>query len=903
MREGISGVKRGFRMAAASLVPADLQEVIGVRPNKANNYAEWVGLYDTRTDIDYANMRATLADFANKPLISVLMPTYNPKIDWLVEAIESVRKQIYPNWEMCIADDASSNAGVRDILQQYAKLDPRIKVVLRPENGHISAASNSALELVTGTWVALLDHDDLLPDHALFWVAQTINAHPDARLIYSDEEKINEQGRRFDPYFKCDWNPDLFYSHNMFSHLGVYQTALIRQLGGFREGFEGSQDYDLALRCIEQIKPSQIIHIPRVLYQWRMHAESTAQSAGAKPYAMLAGERAINEHFERTGVKGSVKLIGLGYEATYAIPDLQPLVSIIIPTRNGLQLLKQCLNSIFTKTTYNQYELIIVNNGSDDVATLDYLKMLDAGPQHGKAVRVIHDDGPFNYSRLNNQAAQQAKGSILVLLNNDIEVISPDWLTQMVSHALRPGIGAVGAKLWYPNDTLQHSGVTLGVGGLAAHAHRLFPKGTTGYFGRAILAQNYSAVTGACLAIRKDIYQQVGGLNEVELAVAYNDVDFCLRVREAGYRNVWTPLAELYHFESATRSTDLTETNKARLDAEVAYMKQRWGALLQNDPAYSPNLTLNCEDFTHAWPPRVPVLAQHPNAATFMQKPVPQDRIAKTLHAIKKDGFGLEIGPSHNPIAPKKTGYNVHVLDHATADELRVKYTGHPVNLNNIEEVDFVWRGEPLTELIGREHCYDWIIASHVIEHVTDLVGFLRQCEKLLAPGGSISLVVPDKRFCFDYYRTLSNTGDALQAFTENRVRHSPGTVFDHFANESKMGENTITWAEHDRGDIQMTHSFEKAERFWKDALKNDKYIDAHSWRFTPSSFRIILNDLQRLGLTDLAELSSFDTAGFEFWITLGKRQPNAVIYDRQALNRKMMQELGAGISCLKTSK
>jgi O-antigen biosynthesis protein len=898
MREGISGVKRGFRMAAAS---TELPEAIGIRPNKANNYAEWVRLYDTRSDTDCANMRATLADFANKPLISVLMPTYNPNVDWLVEAIESVRKQIYPYWELCIADDASPNPNVRDILQRYAKLDPRIKVVIRPKNGHISAASNSALELVAGEWVALLDHDDVIPDHALFWLAHTINAEPEARLMYSDEEKINEHGRRFDPYFKCDWNPDLFYSHNMFSHLGVYQTALIRQLGGFRLGFEGSQDYDLALRCIEQIKPSQIVHIPHVLYQWRMHAESTAQSAGAKPYAMLAGERAINEHFKRTGVSGSVKLIGLGYEATYAVPDLQPLVSIIIPTRNGLQLLQQCLYSVFTKTTYKQYEIIIVNNGSDDVATLDYLRMLNASPQHGIEVRVIHDDGPFNYSRLNNQAVQQAKGSILVLLNNDIEVISADWLTQMVSHTLRPGIGAVGAKLWYPNNTLQHSGVILGVGGLAAHAHRHFPKGTTGYFGRAILAQNYSAVTGACLAIRKDIYQQVGGLNEVELAVAYNDVDFCLRVREAGYRNVWTPLAELYHHESATRSTDLTETNKARLDAELGYMKHRWGALLQNDPAYSPNLTLNCEDFTHAWPPRVPELPQHPNAAAFLPKQMPQDRIAKTLYSINKDGLGLEIGPSHNPIASKKAGYKVHVLDHAAADELRVKYTGHSVNLNNIEEVDFVWRGEPLTELIGRNHCYDWIIASHVIEHVTDLVGFLRECEKLLTPNGVISLVVPDKRFCFDYYRTLTNTGDALQAFTENRVRHSPGTVFDHFVNESKMGENANTWSEHDKGDIQMTHSFEKAERFWKEALKNDTYIDAHSWKFTPSSFRIILNDLQRLGLTELAELGGFETVGFEFWITLGKRQPNSVIYDRQALNRKMVQELGASTNCLKS--
>ncbi len=888
-REGIQGIKRGFRLAAQSTQAVAPHFFTG-----NNDYAEWVRQFDTLTDATRANMRATQASFAHQPLISVLMPTYNPKAEWLIEAIESVRGQIYPHWELCIADDASPDATVRPILERYAKLDPRIKIVFRPQNGHISAASNSALELVTGEWIALLDHDDILPEHALFWVAHAINAQPEARMIYSDEDKTDENGRRFDPYFKSDWNPDLFYSHNMFSHLGVYHTALFRQVGGFRQGFEGAQDYDLALRCIEQIKPSQICHIPRVLYQWRVHAESTALSADSKPYAMIAGERAINEHFQRTGVDGSAKLIGFGYQASYKLPVTLPLVSIIIPTRNGVALLKQCIDSIVAKTTYSNYEILVVDNGSDDAATLAYLQELAKTPNY----RILQDARPFNYSRLNNDAVQQAKGEIIALLNNDIEVISPEWLSEMVSHALRPGVGAVGAKLWYPNNTLQHGGVTLGVGGVAAHAHRLMPKDSLGYFGRAALSQSFSAVTAACLVIRKATYQQVGGLNEVELAVGYNDVDFCLRVREAGYRNVWTPLAELYHHESATRGSDLTPANKARLDTEVAYMKQRWGALLQNDPAYSPNLTLGGDDFSFAWPSRAPALPEHPNLVAYMPPATPVDRVAKTMHALKKDGLGLEIGPSHNPMAPKKAGYNVHVLDHATAEELRVKYTGHPVNLENIEEVDFVWRGEPLSQLIGREHCYDWIVASHVIEHVTDVVGFLQQCEKLLAPGGVISLVVPDKRFCFDYYRTLSNTGDALQAYTEKRVRHTPGTVFDHFSNASKMGD-AITWGQQDSGDIRMVHTLDEAEQYWKQALDNNEYIDAHSWKFTPSSFRIILNDLQKLGLTELAEVASFDTLGFEFWITLGKRRSDSVIYDRQALSRSMVREIGASTACL----
>jgi glycosyltransferase involved in cell wall biosynthesis len=597
-REGLSGIKRGIRIAQTrgKVIP-----VAGSDAFDRNDYSEWVRRYDTLDEVKRVKLQTLCDGLTAKPKISVLMPTYNPKPEWLIEAIESVREQIYPNWELCIADDASSDPAIRPILEKYLKLDQRIKIVLREKNGHISEASNSALGLATGQWTALLDHDDLLPKHALFWVAHCINNHFGTRLIYSDEDKIDEHGGRSSPYFKSDWNQDLFYSHNMFSHLGVYETELVKSIGGFRKGFEGAQDYDLALRCIEAIEPKQIQHIPRVLYHWRVHAESTAMSADSKPYAMIAGERAINEHLQRISTEGSVKLIGYGYEAKYKLPTALPLVSIIIPTRNGLTLLKRCIDSIFSKTTYTNFEILVVDNGSNDPATISYLKNSTVNSK----IRVIREDSPFNYSRLNNLAVEQATGEIIALLNNDIEVISPEWLSNMVSHALRPEIGAVGAKLWYANDTLQHGGITLGVGGVAGHAHRQMPKGHSGYFGRAALIQNFSAVTAACLVIRKSTYLQVGGLNEVELAIGYNDVDFCLRVREAGYRNVWTPLAELYHHESATRGSDQTSTNKARLDKEVLYMKQRWGTLLLNDPAYSPNLTLNGDDFSYAWPPRI----------------------------------------------------------------------------------------------------------------------------------------------------------------------------------------------------------------------------------------------------------------------------------------------------------
>ena len=600
-REGFAGIRRGVRMVVASR---------GITPTRApegcdrNDYAEWIRRYDTLTDEMRASMYTRIASCTHKPLISVVLPTYNPKPEWLIEAIESVRTQIYPHWELCIADDASTDKAIRHILERYARADARIKVVFREQNGHISAASNSALELVTGEWVALLDHDDLMSEHALFWVAEAIQKNPEARLIYSDEDKIDESGKRFDPYFKCDWNVDLFYSHNMICHLGVYRADILNSIGGFRVGLEGAQDYDLALRCIERIGKKQIHHVARVLYHWRMHTESTAQSADTKPYAMLAGERALNEHFQRQTINAKAKLVEYGYRVRYALPDCPPMVSLIILTRNGLQLIRPCVESILEKTTYRNYEILIVDNGSDDPATLQYLNAL----QTRARIRVVRDDRAFNYSALNNMAVRLARGEIVGLLNNDLEVVSPDWLSEMVSIALQPRVGAVGARLWYPNETLQHGGVIIGLGGLAGHFHKNLPRRHGGFVGRACLIQGLSAVTGACLVIRKVIYEEVGGLNETDLPVAFNDVDFCLRVQGVGYRNVWTPYAELYHHESATRGYEDTPLKQARFAKEAQYMKQRWGDQLLNDPAYSCNLTLGHEDCSLAWPPRVELM-------------------------------------------------------------------------------------------------------------------------------------------------------------------------------------------------------------------------------------------------------------------------------------------------------
>jgi O-antigen biosynthesis protein len=575
-------------------------------------YPSWLKLFGTLTDVIHTRLRDNVRGFKIQPLVSIVMPVHNPELAWLDQALGSVQSQIYTRWELCIADDASSDPAVRTALEKWVKADKRIKVIFRSQNGHISAASNSALNLAQGEWVALLDHDDVLAKDALYWVVDTINRQPDCKLIYSDEDKIDALGAQLEPYFKCGWNQDLFYSQNLFSHLGVYQAALVHEVGGFRVGFEGAQDYDLALRCIEHVEPAQVQHVARVLYHWRIHAYSTAHHTNAKPYAMLAGERAINEHLARRGLDAKAEYIGHGYRVRYALPAALPLVSLIIPTRNGLKLLRQCVESILAKTTYANFEIIVMDNGSDDRATLRYLDELALKPN----VRIVRDARPFNYSALNNAAVKLASGSVVGLINNDIEVISPDWLTEMVSHALRPEVGAVGARLWYSDDTLQHAGVVLGIHGVAGHVHRFLPRGNVGYCGRAALIQSFTAVTGACLVVRKALYEAVGGLNEVELQVACNDIDFCLRLREAGYRNIYTPYAELYHHESASRGFDDTPEKQARSAKEVAYMHQRWGDALRNDPAYSPNLTLDAEDFSLAWPPRVAPIAQSPIAST-----------------------------------------------------------------------------------------------------------------------------------------------------------------------------------------------------------------------------------------------------------------------------------------------
>ncbi len=571
--------------------------------DNAHDYMAWVLKYGNPSVEQVSSIKEEMTTWQDAPKIAILMPVYNPEKACLENAIESVLNQYFTNFELCIADDASTEPYVREILQAASQKDSRIKIVFREQNGHISEASNSALALVDAEFVALMDHDDLLTPDALYWVAKTIMQQPDVQLIYSDEDKMDLQGQRYAPYFKPDWNPELFLSHNFICHLGVYKTKKVRSIGGFDSSFDGAQDYDLALRYVDQLSAKQIVHIPRILYHWRAVEGSTAHGVHEKPYAEEKIAKAVLsalEHKQRPAeVINHEKLPGT-LRVRYLLPDKLPLVSIVIPTRNGFNLLHRCIESIFSKTNYANYELIIIDNGSDDFITLRYLQRL----QHDNRVTVIRDESPFNYSALNNKAVLQAKGEIIALLNNDLEVINDDWLDEMVGFAQHSEIGAVGAKLYYPNDTIQHAGVIVGLGGVAGHSHKHFPRDNPGYCGRLLLTQNLTAVTAACLVLRKEVYNAVGGLDEKNLSVAFNDVDFCLRIREQGFLNVWTPYAEMYHYESATRGYEDTPEKQARFTQEVGYMQQRWGESLLIDPAYNPNLTVEREDFSFAWPPR-----------------------------------------------------------------------------------------------------------------------------------------------------------------------------------------------------------------------------------------------------------------------------------------------------------
>ncbi len=540
------------------------------------------------------------------PLISICVPLYNTPETFLRELLDSVLNQTSGCWQLCLADASDDrHENVQRIVEKYRKgkngqPDERI-LYTKVENKGISANTNAAAALATGEYLALADHDDVLAPHAVYMMQQAIRT-TEADFLYSDEALFKKSIQRPTVgHFKPDYAPDYLLCCNYICHLAVFRRSLFGQVGGERPEFDGSQDHDLFLRLLEQVPPEKICHVPHVLYYWRVHAASTSGGVEAKPYVAQAAKKALAEHLERTGQQGTVTdgLFPSTYRVVWQLNE-EPLVSILIPSKDHTEDLEKCLASIYGKTEYKNFEVIVIENNSTDPQTFDYYRQL---PERYDRCQVVYykGEGGFNFSAINNFGRKAAKGDYLLLLNNDVEVITPEWLTELVRQASRPGAAACGAMLYYPDDTIQHAGIITGLGGYAGHSHKYHKRGGSGYMFRMATVQDFSAVTAACLLVRASVYDDLGGLDE-GYAVAFNDVDFCLRIREKGWRILWSPYAQLYHYESKSRGLDeKDQQKKARFSSEQQRLTDRFGRTeLISDPYYNPSLTLDREDFSES---------------------------------------------------------------------------------------------------------------------------------------------------------------------------------------------------------------------------------------------------------------------------------------------------------------
>lgn len=558
------------------------------------DYGEW---YDLTKPTEEELKRQRETTLPSEPLLSVVIPAYKTPEKYLREMLDSILAQTYKNWEVCLVNGSPAGEGkiVERVMAEYTARDSRFHYKDLGENLGISGNTNAAIEMASGDFVVLADHDDTIPEQALFEVASAFNEHPGCDVIYSDEDKLDmDGGALFDPHFKPDFNPDLLTSVNYICHLFVVKRTLLEQVGGFRNEYDGAQDYDFIFRCTEAAK--EIYHIPRVLYHWRCHQDSTASNPESKLYAFEAGARAIMAHYERCGIPAEAVEKGVDYgiyHTRFRIPG-EPLVSVIIPNKDHAADLDLCIRSIIERATYKNLEFVVIENNSTESETFTYYEKLQKEfPQ----VRVVCWEREFNYSAINNFGAQFAEGEYLLFLNNDTEIVSPGLFEEMLGFCQRPEVGIVGARLLYQDDTIQHAGVVIGFGGIAGHTFIGLHEAENSYFHRAMCAQDYSAVTAACMMTKAEVFRQAGGFTE-ELAVAFNDIDYCMKVRALGKLVVYAPYAVMHHYESKSRGLEDTPEKVARFNREVAVFARRWPDILKNgDPYYNPNLTLRKSNF------------------------------------------------------------------------------------------------------------------------------------------------------------------------------------------------------------------------------------------------------------------------------------------------------------------
>ncbi len=755
-------------------------------PDLHAGYADWIARYDRLDDDARAGMRALASGLGRKPTISVLIPTYESELDHLRAAIDSVRGQIYPHWELCIVDDGSRSAALKAYLAGL-RSDARIRVQEKPRNEGISAALNRALAMARGDFVAFLDHDDLLHEAALLRIAQAIDAHPDAQLLYTDEDMLDGHGARTQPHMKPDWNEEWIRTSNYVLHLCVARTEAARAIGGFRSQFDGVQDWDFVLRIAEAAGTARIVHVPFVLYHWRVGRGSTAAGVNQKPGIEAAQQRAAEDMLARRGLEGTVTRSSTGLRIRYSIPSDPPLVSIVIPTKDEAALLRRCITSIESRTSYAAYEIVIVDHDSSEPDAIAFLDEL----RRKSNCRIVPYTGTFNYAAECNAGVAHARGDIVVLLNNDVEVENADWLALLVGHVLQPDVGVAGALLLYPDDTIQHAGVVLGLNGTADRPYLGYRRGHAGIAGRATSAQDVTAVVTACAAVRRDVYREAGGMDE-SFAVSHNDLDFCLRVRALGYRNVLDPAVVLHHREGASRGLENSPADRARADDEAARFLTRWGTVIARDPCYNPNLTLTGAAFALAWPPRTiarptPAMIDYtsgcrlpaPEWADFNRRVIFEDPSLQTLAApfpprtLMQNVSGLEVERDFaehgahfwevfSRILPRPLASYSPVLDFGCGCGRLARYfKGHPGQVHGCDidarHVEWV-RGhlpfvtavntQPNQPLPYADNTFDLIIAISVFTHLNEASQDLMLAElaRIARPGGTLLLTTHGER-------------------------------------------------------------------------------------------------------------------------------------------------------------
>ena len=589
------GVRYFRRHGMGAMIQRSFQKLFQ-RDNEPIPYEKWLPSH-LPDDKELARQRQ--ARFTAGPLFSVVVPLYRTPPAYLRQMADSILAQTYARWELILSDGSGEDSPVRELLDEMELQDERIRVIRNRGPLSISANTNTAAGAAKGDYLVFVDHDDVILPNALYEFAAALEKHPDAKLVYSDEDKMTADGHKFfQPHFKPDYNEHLLCTVNYICHLLAVRMEEAKKAGPvlFREEFDGAQDYDFVLRVTERLRPEEICHVPKILYHWRAHESSTAEDPQSKRYAFEAGRRALQEHYDRLGIRARVQDGEYpGLYRTFFLRDEDPLVTVMIPNKDHVPDLKRCLDSVLNHDGYTQLEILILENNSEEEETFRYYEQL---VREEPRIRILEWKGPFNFSAINNFGAAHAQGELLLLLNNDTRIISPGTISLLAGHCLQKKVGAAGARLYYEDDTIQHAGVVIGFGGIAGHCFVQQPRGTTGYMHRIICTQEYSAVTAACMMVRRAVYQEVGGMEET-LSVAFNDIDFCLKLREKGYQIVYEPYAELTHYESKSRGLDDTPEKTARFAREIAFFESRWPDILRDgDPYYNPNLTLESQDFS-----------------------------------------------------------------------------------------------------------------------------------------------------------------------------------------------------------------------------------------------------------------------------------------------------------------